>query len=96
MENLQHLCQNHFMVGYPRDLQNRPAEGARYVEQLLSLLKKHFPSIPVILEDERFTSKMAFQAMIDGGVKKMDRRDKSMVDKISAAIILQSYLDRTK
>ena len=85
-----------FVVGYPRDLQNRPAEGARYVEQLLSLLKKHFPSIPVILEDERFTSKMAFQAMIDGGVKKMDRRDKSMVDKISAAIILQSYLDRTK
>ena len=84
------------VVGYPRDLQNRPAEGARYVEQLLSLLKKHFPSIPVILEDERFTSKMAFQAMIDGGVKKMDRRDKSMVDKISAAIILQSYLDRTK
>ena len=85
-----------FVVGYPRDLQNRPAEGARYVEQLLSLLKKHFPSIPVIREDERFTSKMAFQAMIDGGVKKMDRRDKSMVDKISAAIILQSYLDRTK
>ncbi len=83
-----------FVVGYPMNLNNKPAEGARFVDVLLNLLKKHFPLIPVVLEDERFTSKMAFQAMIDGGVKKMDRRDKSMVDKISAAIILQSYLDR--
>jgi len=83
-----------FVVGYPLNLNGEPAEGARYVDQFLNLLRKHFPEIPVILEDERFTSKMAFQTMIDGGVKKMDRRDKSMVDKISAAIILQSYLDR--
>lgn len=83
-----------FVVGYPMDMQNRPSEAARFVDELLNLLKKHFPSIPVSLEDERFTSKMAFRAMIDGGVGKMDRRDKSMVDKISAAIILQSYLDR--
>lgn len=83
-----------FVVGYPMNLDNTPSEGARFVEQFLNLLKKHFPSIPVTLEDERFTSRMAFQAMIDGGVKRMDRRDKSMVDKISAAIILQSYLDR--
>jgi putative Holliday junction resolvase len=60
----------------------------------LNLLKKHFPLIPVILEDERFSSKIAFQTMIDGGIKKMERRDKSMIDKISAAIILQTYLDR--
>ncbi len=83
-----------FVVGYPVNLNNKPAEGARFVDVLLNLLKKHFPLIPVILEDERFTSKMAFQTMIDGGVRKMERRDKSMVDKISAAIILQSYLDR--
>ena len=83
-----------FVVGYPLNLNGEPAEGATYVCQFLNLLKKHFPEIPVTLEDERFTSKMAFQAMIDGGVKKMARRDKSMVDKISAAIILQSYLDR--
>lgn len=83
-----------FVVGYPMDLNNRPAEGAKYVNQLLPLLKKHFPHIAVVLEDERFSSKIAFQTMIDGGVKKMDRRNKGMVDKISAAIILQTYLDR--
>lgn len=83
-----------FVVGYPMNLNNTPSEGARYVDQFLNLLKKHFPEIPVTLEDERYTSSMAFQTMIDGGVKMMDRRDKSMVDKISAAIILQSYLDR--
>ncbi len=83
-----------FVVGYPMDLSNKPAEGARFVDQLLNLLKKHFPLIPVILEDERFSSKIAFQTMIDGGIKKMERRDKSMIDKISAAIILQTYLDR--
>ena len=83
-----------FVVGYPMNLNNTPSEGARFVDQFLNLLKKHFPEIPVTLEDERYTSSMAFQTMIDGGVKMMDRRDKSMVDKISAAIILQSYLDR--
>ncbi len=83
-----------FVVGYPMNLNNTPSEAAKYVDQFLNLLKKHFPEIPVILEDERFTSAMAFRTMIDGGVKMMDRRDKSMVDKISAAIILQTYLDR--
>lgn len=82
-----------FVVGYPINLNNTPSEGAKFVDQFLNLLRKHFPNIPVSLEDERFTSKIAFQTMIDGGVKKMDRRNKSMVDKISAAIILQSYLD---
>jgi putative Holliday junction resolvase len=83
-----------FVVGYPMNLDNTPSEALKFVEQFLNLLKKHFPTTPVSLEDERFTSKMAFQTMIDAGVKKMARRDKSTVDKISAAIILQSYLDR--
>ena len=83
-----------FVVGYPMNLNNKPSEAAKYVEQFLNLLKKHFPLIPVILEDERFTSQLAFKAMIDGGVKKMDRSEKGTVDKISAAIILQTYLDR--
>jgi len=83
-----------FVVGYPLNMNSEPSEAAKYVDQFLNLLKKHFPKTSVILEDERFTSKIAFQTMIDGGVKKIDRRDKSMVDKISAAIILQSYLDR--
>ncbi len=85
-----------FVVGYPMNLNNKPSEAAKFVDQFLNLLKKHFPQIPVKLEDERFTSQLAMRAMIDGGVKKMDRRDKSMVDKVSAAIILQSFLDRTK
>jgi len=82
------------VVGYPMNLDNKPSEAAAYVDQFLSRLKKQFSEIPVKLEDERFTSQLAFRAMLDGGVKKMDRRDKGMVDKISAAIILQSYLDR--
>lgn len=85
-----------FVVGYPMNLNNTPSEAAKHVDKFLIQLKKHFPEIPVTLEDERFTSQIAFRAMIDGGVKKMDRRDKSMVDKISAAIILQSFLDRPK
>ncbi|MBQ9397168.1 MAG: Holliday junction resolvase RuvX [Bacteroidales bacterium] len=85
-----------FVVGYPMNLDNTPSEAARYVDQFLNLLRKHFPQVPVTLEDERFTSVLAHRAMIDGGVKKMDRRDKSAVDKVSAALILQTYLDRDK
>ena len=64
------------------------------MEIFLKNLAKAFPGIPVTLEDERFTSVLAHRAMIDGGMKAKDRRDKTSVDKISAAIILQSYLDR--
>jgi len=84
------------VVGYPLNMNNKPSEAAAYVDQFLNRLRKQFPSLPVKLEDERFTSQLAFKAMIDGGVKKMDRRVKGNVDKISAAIILQSYLDRNK
>ena len=85
-----------FVVGYPMNLDNTPSEAARDVDQFLKLLKKHFPQVPVSLEDERFTSVLAHRAMIDGGVKKMGRRDKNAVDKVSAALILQTYLDRDK
>lgn len=83
-----------FVVGYPMNMDNTPAAAARFVDGFLRRLAKDFPDIPVELEDERFTSVLAHRAMIDGGMKKMDRRDKAVVDKISAAIILQSYLDR--
>ena len=83
-----------FVVGYPMNLDNKPSEAAAYVDAFLHLLKKHFPAVPVTLEDERFTSVLAHRAMIDGGVKKMARRDKAAVDKVSAALILQTYLDR--
>ena len=83
-----------FVVGYPVNLDGRPAEAAADVDVFLKQLAKRFPSIPVSLEDERFTSVLAHKAMIDGGMKKSNRRKKESVDKISAAIILQSYLDR--
>ena len=85
-----------FVVGYPMNLDNTPSEAAADVDVFLRLLKKHFPAVPVVLEDERFTSVLAHRAMIDGGVKKMDRRDKAAVDKVSAALILQTWMDRDK
>ena len=83
-----------FVVGYPMNLDNTPAEAAADVDAFLKNLSRKFPDIPVSLEDERFTSVLAHRAMIDGGMKAKDRRDKNSVDKISAAIILQGYLDR--
>jgi len=82
-----------FVVGYPMNLDNTPSEAAPDVDVFLKQLRNHFPDTPVSLADERFTSKMAFQAMIAGGVKKMARRNKETVDKVSAVLILQGYLD---
>lgn len=83
-----------FVVGYPLRMNNKPSESVKYIEPFLKKLKKLFPGIPVNVFDERFTSRIAFRAMVDGGVKKKERRDKGMVDKISASVILQSYLAR--
>ena len=85
-----------FVVGYPLNLNGAPAQAAPDVDMFLKQLKKAFPGVPVSLEDERFTSVLAHRAMIDGGMKKSNRRDKKSVDRISAAIILQSYLDKKK
>ena len=97
IDYLKNYTQNNkvgrFVVGYPMNLNGRPAECAQYVDVFLKHLKKQFPDIPVTLEDERFTSQLAMKAMIAGGMKKQDRREKENVDKISAAIILQSYMD---
>ena len=84
----------HFVVGYPMNLNGKPSEAQADVDVFLKALKKAFPEVPVSLEDERFTSVLAHQAMIDGGMKASDRRKKASVDKISAAIILQGWLDR--
>ena len=84
----------HFVIGYPVNMDGRPSEAQADVDRFLKVLGKAFPDIPVTLEDERFTSVLAHRAMIDGGMKYKDRRDKTSVDKIAAAIILQGYLDR--
>ena len=83
-----------FVVGYPVNLDGRPAEAQAHVDAFLKNLAKAFPDVPVSLEDERFTSVLAHRALIDGGMKASGRREKAAVDKISAAIILQGYMDR--
>lgn len=83
-----------FVVGYPVNTDGRPSESLPHVQAFLKELEKAFPEVPVHLEDERFTSVLAHRAMIDGGMKYKDRRNKASVDKIAAAIILQGFLDR--
>ena len=84
----------HFVIGYPVNMNGKPSEAQADVKAFLKQLEKNFPGIPVTLEDERFTSVLAHRAMIDGGMKYKDRRNKASVDKIAAAIILQGFLDR--
>jgi putative holliday junction resolvase len=82
-----------FVVGYPRQMNNLLSEAVKFIDPFIKKLKHVFPDIPVVLMDERFTSKMAVQTMIAGGVKKKDRQNKALIDAISATIILQSYLE---
>ena len=81
------------VIGYPKQMNNSPSDAVRYVNEFIRKFEKNFPDVKYVLMDERFTSKMALQTMIDGGVKKKQRRDKALVDKISATIILQSYME---
>lgn len=83
-----------FVIGMPRTLLNEDSAIAPQVRRFIQLLKKNFPEKPVHEVDERFTSSMAQRAMIDGGMKKKDRQVKGAADKISATLILQSFLAR--
>ena len=81
------------VVGLPTQLNGQPSESMKYITPFVNRLRKQLPdNIPVVMYDERFTSTIAHQAMIDGGMKKSDRRDKSRVDAIAATIILNDYL----
>jgi putative Holliday junction resolvase len=82
-----------FVIGYPVQMNNQPSTSVVYINPFIKKLKRTYPEKNIYLADERFTSQMALRTMIEGGVKKKDRKDKSMVDKISASIILQSFLD---
>jgi putative holliday junction resolvase len=84
-----------FVVGMPKNMRNEDSEIAPQVRIFVEELKKTFPEKPVHLADERFTSSMAMRAMIEGGMKKKDRRVKGNVDRISATIILQAFLEQT-
>lgn len=80
------------VVGLPKNLNGEPSESMRYLTPVINRLKKEVAPTPIVYFDERFTSVLAHRAMIDGGMKKMDRRDKAVVDRISASIILNDYL----
>lgn len=80
------------VVGLPKQMDNTASESEVYIQKFLVQLAKAIPEIPVDRVDERFTSKMAFQTMIDSGLKKKQRKNKALVDEISATLILQSYL----
>ncbi|MCF2875638.1 MULTISPECIES: Holliday junction resolvase RuvX [unclassified Tenacibaculum] len=81
-----------FVIGKPKQMDNTDSQSEELILPFIEKLKKSIPTIPLKRVDERFTSKMAFQTMIDSGLKKKQRQNKALVDEISATIILQSYL----
>lgn len=82
-----------FVVGLPKQMNNELSESETLIAPFLKILESEFPNIPIKRVDERFTSKMAFQTMIDSGLKKKQRQNKALIDEISATIILQAYLN---
>ena len=82
-----------FVVGEPKNLDGTPTDSTVITKEFVAKLSKKYPHISIKRIDERFISKIAKQSILDAGIKKMKRRDKALVDKVSAAIILQSYLD---
>jgi len=81
-----------FLVGEPKQMDNSPSESEAYIYPFIKELEKLFPDIEIKRVDERFTSKMAFKTMIDSGLRKNQRKNKALIDEISATLILQSYL----
>lgn len=85
-----------FVLGEPKQMNNQPSENMQWVLAFKNQLQKAFPQIEIKMVDERFTSVLAHRAMIDGGLKKKDRRNKELVDQLSATIILQTYLETNR
>ena len=96
MQFLQDYCKKEqvdvFVVGEPKHMDNTPSQSAAIIEPFVQQLAEAFPDKEIARIDERFTSKLAFQAMIDGGLKKKQRQDKGMIDQVSATIMLQDYM----
>lgn len=84
------------IVGEPRDMQGRPSESARYIEPAIKRLQRLMPAMRFERYDERFTSSLAHRAMLDGGLRQQQRRDKALVDRMAATIILNDYLNSRK
>ncbi len=83
-----------FVVGEPLQMNGTPSQSTPHIKGFITLLKKHFPEIPIERIDERFTSKMASAVVAQSGFKRSDRQDKARLDTISATIILQTYLEK--
>lgn len=84
------------VIGEPKQMDNTKSDSSRFIDPFVNKFKKEFPDMKLERYDERFTSKMAFQTMIDSGIGREKRKNKALVDTISATIILQSYLESTK
>lgn len=84
------------VIGHPTQLNGQESESMNYIRPFLGLFRKTFPDKPITMFDERFTSVLAHRAMIAGGMKKKDRQNKAVVDRIAACIILEDYLDKLK
>ena len=82
------------LIGEPKQMDGTPSESTPVIEKFVTDFKTAFPEMQVVRVDERFTSKMAFQTMIDSGLKKKQRQNKGLVDEIAATILLQDYLTR--
>jgi len=85
-----------FVVGEPRKMNNQLSEAVKFIDPFVRKLKKEFPEVMIERFDERFTSKIALQTMVMSGTTKKDRRNKATIDRISAVLILQSYMDHLK
>ena len=81
------------VIGEPKDMKNNPSDCSKFIDPIVNRLKKMLPQMDIVRYDERFTSVMAHQTMIDAGLKKSKRQDKALVDTIAATIILQSYME---
>ena len=81
------------VIGEPKDMKNNPSDCSKYIDPIVNRLKKVLPDMKIVRYDERFTSVMAHQTMIDAGLKKSKRQDKELVDTIAATIILQSFME---
>ena len=84
------------VIGEPKDMKNNPSDCSKYIEPIVNRLRKMLPNMEIVRYDERFTSVMAHQTMIDAGLSKSKRQDKELVDTIAATIILQSYMESIK
>ncbi len=82
------------LIGEPKQMNNEPSQSTEIIEKFVAVFKNTFPDMPLERVDERFTSKMAFQSMIDSGMKKKQRQNKALIDEIAATIMLQDYLNR--